>query len=77
MNFDADRHIEGVPAGIEDVMSCVESILGDTWQKTGFGCLEIESERVKNGKIRVVVKGSTYYRYVITDAEVKKWLSGK
>lgn len=52
----------------------IEEILLQTWQETGFGHLEVDSERIKNDKIRVTIRGSTHYRYVISDEEVEQWL---
>ncbi len=53
----------------------IKELLYETWQETGFGNISIESERVEKGKgkIQVTVKGSTYYRYYISDRDVKEW----
>ena len=52
---------------IATVFQHVEALLLQCWQTTGFGTLVIESERLHgNGqKIRVLLQGSTCYRYVI------------
>lgn len=55
---------------IDDFFQCLEKILLDAWSETGFGHLEIDSERFRDDKIRVVIRGSTSYRYVISDEEV-------
>jgi len=60
---------------INDFFKRFESILLQTWKETGFGHLEIDSERIKQDKIQVILRGSTHYRYVISDEEVGKWLS--
>ncbi len=62
---------------IDRVFDRIEDILYETWKETGFGKVTIESERVEKGKgkIQVTVKGSTYYRHYITDADVREWNS--
>jgi hypothetical protein len=62
---------------INEVVGQIEKMLGETWQETGFGQLTIESERIKKNVIRVIVKGSTYYKFLISDEEVSKWGSRK
>ncbi|WP_293270426.1 hypothetical protein [Microcoleus sp. PH2017_02_FOX_O_A] len=58
------------------VFDKIEDILSETWEKTGFGEVTIESEREKKNLIRVTtVKGSTHYRYFITDEDVEEWKS--
>ncbi|NER53049.1 MAG: hypothetical protein F6J92_41730 [Symploca sp. SIO1A3] len=52
-----------------------ENILLQTWKETGFGHLEIDSERIRQDKIQVIIRGSTHYRYVVSNDEVGKWLS--
>ena len=61
------------PSEIPDVFARIAHILLETWTETGFGHLEIESERIKSDKIRVIVKGSTYYRFVLSDQDVETW----
>jgi len=60
---------------INQVFDKIEDILCETWEETGFGQVIIESERAEKGKgkIQVTVKGSTYYRYHISDADVQEW----
>ncbi|OCR01987.1 hypothetical protein BCD67_05770 [Oscillatoriales cyanobacterium USR001] len=60
---------------IHQIFDKIEDILSETWQETGFGQVIIESERGKSGKnkIQVTVKGATYYRYHISDADVNEW----
>ncbi len=62
---------------INQVLNQVEKILSETWKETGFGQVTIESERAERGKgkIQVIVKGSTYYRYHISDEDVNEWNS--
>ncbi|MDF0552324.1 hypothetical protein [Kamptonema sp. UHCC 0994] len=59
---------------INQIFGKIEDILYATWQETGFGKISIESERAEKGKgkIHVTVKGSTYYRYYISDRDVKE-----
>lgn len=65
------------PTNINEVLSRIESLLLQAWQETGFGCLSIECDRPKDKKIRIIIKGGTHYRYVITDEEVKRWAANK
>ena len=60
---------------INDFFQRFESILLQTWKETGFGHLEIDSERIRQDKIQVIIRGSTHYRYVVSDEEVGKWPS--
>lgn len=62
---------------INKVLNQVEKILCETWEETGFGKVTIESERAERGKgkIQVIVKGSTFYRYHISEEDVKEWNS--
>ncbi|KOR34041.1 MULTISPECIES: hypothetical protein [Planktothricoides] len=62
---------------IDEVFARIQDLLLETWQETGFGCLSIESDRPRTEKIRIVIKGGTHYRYVITDEEVRRWLGNK
>ena len=65
------------PTNINEIFARIESLLLETWQETGFGCLTIESDRPKDKKIRIIIKGGTHYRYVITDEEVRRWAENK
>lgn len=62
---------------INKVLNQVEKILCETWTETGFGKVTIESERGERGKgkIQVTVKGSTYYRYHISEEDILNWHS--
>ena len=62
---------------INQIFDKIEDFLYETWQETGFGKISIESERAEKGKgkIQVTVKGSTYYRYYISERDVKEWNS--
>ena len=62
-----------IPIAIEEVLSRIESLLCQTWQETGFGALTIESERASDKKIRIIIKGCTHYRYIISDQDVSRW----
>jgi hypothetical protein len=59
------------------VFARIDALLLQAWQETGFGCLSIESDRPKQEKIRIVIKGGTHDRYVITDEEVRRWIENK
>ncbi|WP_341738859.1 hypothetical protein [Microcoleus sp. CAWBG640] len=62
---------------INKVLNQVEKILCETWAETGFGQVTIESEKAERGKgkIQVTVKGSTFYRYHISEEDVREWNS--
>lgn len=62
------------PNPIKEFMDHLERTLLETWQETGFGHLEIDSEKISNNKIRVILRGSTHYRYVISDDNLKTWV---
>jgi hypothetical protein len=62
---------------IDEVFARIQDLLLETWEETGFGCLSIESDRPRTEKIRIVIKGGTHYRYVITDEDVRRWLGNK
>ncbi|MEA5517091.1 hypothetical protein [Nodularia sp. UHCC 0506] len=59
------------PNSIDEFFKRFESVLLQTWQDTGYGHLEIDSERINQDKIRVILRGSTHYRYVISDEDLK------
>lgn len=61
---------------INKMLSRIESTLLQAWKETGFGHLEINSERIQPNKIAVTLKGSTSYRYVISDDEVNDFNRG-
>jgi hypothetical protein len=54
---------------VQRVIAQIEALLLQTWSDTGFGQLEIESERI-NGH-RVILRHGTHYRYVLTEADVQ------
>ncbi len=56
---------------INDLLDQVRTILLQTWTETGFGHIEIDSERIKQDKVAVTLKGSTFYRYVIRQTDIE------
>ncbi|MBD2209784.1 hypothetical protein H6G27_07830 [Nostoc linckia FACHB-104] len=48
-------------------------ILLSCWHETGFGHIEIKSERIKRDLIAVTIMGSTHYRYVISKEDLESW----
>ena len=48
-------------------------ILFESWRETGFGHLEIESQRIRHDRIAVTILGATHYRYVFNDEDVERW----
>lgn len=81
LNQKVETDMSSVPESkenpINQVLSQVEKILSETWKETGFGKVTIESERAEKGKgkIQVTVKGSTFYRYHISEEDVREWNS--
>ncbi len=57
---------------IDDFFQRFEKIMLQAWSETGFGHIEVNSERFREDKIRVIIRGSTSYSYVITNEEVEK-----
>ena len=40
---------------IDNLVDCPLGIVADSWQETGFGTIEIRSERVKSSRIPVTI----------------------
>ncbi|MEG4508295.1 hypothetical protein QUA81_32480 [Microcoleus sp. F6_B4] len=59
----------------DEIFSCLERLLLETWKESGYGHLEIDTERLNAKKIQVFVRGSTHYRYIISDQGVNNWTS--
>ena len=57
---------------INELFEQVKTILLQTWTETGFGHIEIDSERIKQDKVAVTLKGSTFYRYVIRQTDIEQ-----
>ena len=53
------------------VMKRIQDLLMQTWSETGFGSLVVDSERINGDKIRVIVRGGVFYRYIIAAPEPK------
>lgn len=66
---------ESTEASVDRLFSKIESLLIQTWQETGHGSLTIDSEKTSPKKIKVVIRGSTHYRYTIAPEDVKAWIS--
>ena len=64
-----------MPNEIDNLVHRLSEILAHSWQETGFGRIEIRSERVKHNRIAVTILGYTHYRYVFSDEDVQKWCS--
>ena len=69
------REPESTETSVSSLFSKIESLLIQTWQETGHGCLTIESEKISPKKIKVVIRGSIHYRYVISPDGIKGWIS--
>jgi hypothetical protein len=58
---------------INQLLDQVRHILLQTWTETGFGHIEIDSERIRQDKVAVTLKGSTFYRYVIRQTDIEQF----
>ncbi len=52
-----------------------EALLLEIWNQTHFGHLVVDSKRISQNKIQVILRGSTHYRFLITDDVVKEWIA--
>lgn len=55
---------------VERLLALVRLRLLDCFQTTGFGAITIRSERIQNGKIRVIVEAGTHTRFVIDEQDI-------
>lgn len=55
---------------IDDICNKIQVILMKTWEETGFGHLEVESKKISQDKIQVVIKSGIFYKYVISLEDV-------
>ncbi len=62
---------------VDRIVTQLLAILLDCWHETGFGHIEIKSERIKRDRIAVTIMGSTYYRYVISKEDLQNWWKEK
>ncbi|PSB40102.1 hypothetical protein C7B69_00110 [filamentous cyanobacterium Phorm 46] len=69
------REPESQETSVSSLFSKIESLLIQTWQETGHGYLTIESEKISPKKIKVIIRGSTHYRYVISPDGINGWIS--
>ncbi len=53
-------------ASISEIISHIERLLYSAWCETGYGQLIIENHRIQHGHVRVVLRGSTHYKYVVS-----------
>lgn len=59
---------------VDRIVTRLLVILVTCWHETGFGHIEVKSERIKHGQIAVTIMGSTHYRYVINNDDLQNWL---
>ena len=69
------REPESKETSVSSLFAKIESLLIQTWQETGHGCLTIESEKISPKKIKVIIRGSTHYRYIISPDGINGWIS--
>ena len=62
-----------MPNEIDSLVYHLSKILAHSWKETGFGRIEIRSERIKHNRIAVTILGYTHYRYIFSDEDVQEW----
>lgn len=62
---------------VDKIVTRLLVILLNCWHETGFGHIEIKSERIKRDRIAVTIMGSTHYRYVISKEDLQNWWTGE
>ncbi len=62
---------------VSSLFAKIENLLIQAWQETGHGSLTIESEKISPKKIKVIIRGSTHYRYVIGPEGINEWVSNQ
>lgn len=73
--YNMSREPDSTETSISSLLTKIESLLMQTWQETGHGCLTIESEKISPKKIKVIIRGSTHYRYVICPEGINESVS--
>jgi hypothetical protein len=58
---------------VDRIVTRLLVILLTCWHDTGFGHIQVKSERIKRGQIVVTIMGSTHYRYVINNEDLQNW----
>jgi hypothetical protein len=66
---------ESTETSVNRLFSKIESLLTQAWQETGYGSLSIDSEKISSTKIKVIIRGSTHYRYIISYKDINGWVS--
>ncbi|MBD2773590.1 response regulator [Iningainema sp. BLCCT55] len=62
---------------IDTVFSQIKDILFNIWTTTGYGSLTIDSKKIKQDEIRVIIQGTPSYRFIINSKQLQKWKLGK
>lgn len=57
---------------IEELINQIKAKLYEIWRTTGYGHLEIDSERISKSKIRVILRSGTHIRFVVSDEDLNK-----
>jgi hypothetical protein len=63
---------ESIETSVSRLFAKIESLLAQTLQETGCGSLTIESEKISSTKIKVTIRGSTHYRYIISSEDINR-----
>ncbi|BAY13559.1 hypothetical protein [Calothrix sp. NIES-2098] len=58
---------------VDKIVTRLLVILLSCWHDTGYGHIEIKSERIKRDLIAVTIMGSTHYRFVISKEDLQNW----
>jgi hypothetical protein len=68
-----DSEVKMTPNPIDELLQRIEEILLRTWDETGYGSLPVESKRLNDKKIEVMLRGSPHYRFVVRREDVQRW----
>lgn len=62
---------------VDRIVTRLLVILLTCWHETGFGHIQVKSERIKGGQIAVTIMGSTHYRYVINNEDLQNCINNE
>ena len=55
---------------VSEVIQQIRHLLLSAWCETGYGQIIVDSERINQKRICVTVRGSTHYRFVVSNEEI-------
>jgi hypothetical protein len=63
---------ESTETSVSRIFAKIESLLIQAWQETGYGSLTVDSEKISPTRIKVIIRGSTHYRYIISMKDINR-----